>query len=448
MRKLLFIFPLVVSCCTVSSLVKTPNPDKQNFIYDEYGRILIHHGVFISNSSKHSGSPSGFHNRMKADTSWISCQDVSKLSDWGFNLVRHAWHWEGIEPNQNNIDTSYVNRKLKRVQWFVQESLQVMIDLHQDLYCQRFCGNGFPDWMVRANGKTFDGCTDPWNKAYLDDAVLETWKNFWNNDTLQNEYIDLVDYVLSVVDTIPMVLGVEIMNEPFIDISFNTESKKLTKLYKKIYKMREEKGYSKYLFFEPWMGTSSGISSCLRRFGSNKVIYAPHYYDVQVDAGQPYGVANGLFMNRSIPAKVYEAQVFDCPIILGEFGATTNNTQYIKDLLNLCDKQRMGWCYYTYDKPDHSSFVFINDDGDLNEMGKVINRVYPQKIAGERPYWELKENKFKLEYIGIDIDAPTIIYYPKGMNITIITDGEYIIDGQMIIYKNTTNLKQSINILW
>jgi len=440
---------LFLSCCTVKTLVKTPNLYKQKFLKDSYSRIIIPHYVAVSNSTKHSGPPSEFHDRGKADTCWCDREDFAQLRRWGFNGIRHEWHWEGIEPSKDFIDTSYVNRKLKRVRWAGAESLSVIVDLHQDVYAQRLCGNGFPDWTVRDNGIEFGGCTDPWNLAYLDPAVVATWNNFWNNDTLIDEYIEMMDYVFSVVDTIPYVLGVEIMNEPFPDLSGKFEQRTLTKFYRRIYDMREEKGYKKLIFFGPWMSTSSGLSSCLKNIGSERIVYVPHYYDLQVDAHKPYGTANYLLMKRAIPGKLYEAQGFDCPMMILEFGARPNYQKYLKDFLDICDANRIGWGYYSYDTPNHCSFTFIDMDKQPNETLKTLSRVYPQLIAGTGPKFGIKNDVFTLTYNTFTkIEQPTIIYIPERLNVTVETEGKFDKHARHMVYYNTEEWNQKIVIRW
>lgn len=442
---------MLVNCCVIGKYLKEPDPADQKFLRDEYGRILILHGVNVSNFSKHSGEPSGYFNRNKGDTCWQRPEDFTRARNWGFNAVRHIWSWETLEPTQGTFNDYYIDRKLKRIRWMATESLYVIVDLHQDIYAQKFCGNGFPEWMIRDEGKEFGGCRDPWNLAYLDTAVLTTWDNFWNNDTLQDKYIEMIDHVFSLVDTIPNVLGIDVMNEPFPDMSGKFERKKLTRLYKRIYEMRKEKGYKKLIFFEPWMSTSAGIGTCLREFGDEGIIYFPHYYDMAIDAKKPYGTANKLYMDRAVPAKVYEAEYFGAPIFFGEFGvtsATEGYMNYLKDLLNVFDKYRCGWFYWSYDLLRYNDYSFIdNDKQPLPKLG-LLSRVYPQKIAGDDPTYKINGNKFTLFYTKINIDQPTVIFIPEGLDITVRTDGEYEQQGRCLLYTNTGEEFQSITITW
>ena len=446
-----FVFALIGvlfwGCCFTRNLLKDPEPGKQQFIRDEHGRICIYHGVNVSNSAKHSGEIQHF-NRGRADTAWCQPEDFQRLSTWGFNLIRHIWQWEAIEPQPNQFDKAYVQRQVKRIDWAGRYGISTIVDLHQDLFCQKFCGNGFPEWTIPDNVGTFGGCTTPWNLAYLDTVVLKSYHHFWNTDSLQDKYVALIDSVFSWVDKIPNVIGVDVMNEPIPDMSGKFERVKLTNLYNRIQQMHKAKGYKKLIFFEPWMSTSVGIPTCLKFKAGPGTVYFPHYYDMFVDAQKPYGAANYALMKRAIAIKVREAQMFGSPIMYGEFGATPNYLDYLGDLLNVFDQYRIGWTYYTYDLPQHSGFAFIDENKNLNATGHVLVRVYPMKIAGNNPMYGIVGKEFTLTFDRIETTQPTVIFIPEGLQITVETAGQYEQSGQYLLYTSTAETKQSVRVKW
>jgi hypothetical protein len=299
---------------------------------------------------------------------------------------------------------------------------------------------------------TFGGCRDPWNLAYLDTVVLKNYDHFWNSPELQDQYVELVDFVFSIAENLPNVIGVDVMNEPFPDMSGKFERVKLTRLYERIKAMIEDKGYTKLMFFEPWMSTSAGPSTCLKFGAGEGTVYFPHYYDVFVDANKPYGPANKKLMEEVIQAKVYEAEQFGCPIMFGEFGARPAGPgalEYISDLLDLFDKYRIGWTYYSYDLPQYCGYSFIDQDKNPNAMHEVLfGRVYPQRIAGDDPTYGIVGNQFNLTYKKIETQQPTVIFVPENKQVTVETAGQYTISGQWILYKNTDEETQSVTVRW
>lgn len=38
----------------------------------------------------------------------FTAQDAQNISDWGFDAVRLAWFWKGLEPQQGRIDNPYL----------------------------------------------------------------------------------------------------------------------------------------------------------------------------------------------------------------------------------------------------------------------------------------------------------------------------------------------------
>jgi endoglycosylceramidase len=438
---------LISSCCFTCRFFKDPEIDKQQFIRDEFGRICIYHGVNISNFSKHSGDTTGnYLSRGKPDTCWQQPDDFYKMKTWGFNLSRMIWQWEAIEPQKDQLNKAYIQRQLKRIEWANLYDVQVIVDIHQDLYAQKFCGNGFPEWTIRDEGQVFEGCKEPWNLAYLDPAVIASYDNFWNNDTLQDKYVAMIDSVFRWVDTISNVIGVDVMNEPIPDLSGKFERVKLTRLYTRIQDLVKAKGYRKLIVYEPWMSTSTGIPSCLKFEASAGTVYSPHYYDMFVDAQKPYGSANYEVMKKAIAVKVREAQEFKSPILYGEFGATPNYLDYLKDLLNEFDRYSVGWTYYSYDLPQHSAFAFIDENKNPRQTLSVLVRVYPMKIAGNKPVYNTSSNQFLLSYEKIETNQPTVIFIPEGLTITVETAGKYERSGQYLLYTNTAEIKQSIKV--
>lgn len=437
------------NCCHTCQMLKDPVMEQQQYIRDEYGRICIYHGVNVSNFSKSSGAPGPLPGRGVADTCWQQPDDFYKLSTWGFNLVRMLWHWEAIEPKMDTFNKDYVKRQIKRIDWASNYNVQVVVDLHQDLYTQKLCGNGFPEWTVRDEGYPFEGCKEPWNLAYLDKAVISSYNNFWNNDTLQDQYVAMIDSVFRWVDDIPNVIAVDVMNEPIPDLSGKFERVKLTNLYNRIHAMIREKGYKKQMWFEPWMSTSTGIPTCLKFKGDSGTVFFPHYYDMFVDAGKPYGPMNHELMKKAIAIKVKEAQEkFHSPILYGEFGATPQYLDYLGDLLNEFDRYNIGWTYYSYDRPQHCGYTFIDENKNLNATASVLIRVYPMKIAGNNPVYRIVGKEFTLSYDKIETTQPTVIFIPDGLQITVETTGRFEQTGQYLLYTNTAEVKQSVKVKW
>ena len=74
--------------------------------------------------------------------------DADFLADNGFNSVRIGILFSGVMPQPGVIDQTYLDRWQRVVDLLAAKRIWVMIDFHQDLFSEKFQGEGFPDWAV------------------------------------------------------------------------------------------------------------------------------------------------------------------------------------------------------------------------------------------------------------------------------------------------------------
>lgn len=431
---------LIALSALLISCIFFPPKDSNNWIKDKDGRIAIYHGVNISNYAKVS-------NNGRAGISWHTREDYARLKDWGFNLVRYLVFWEAVEPVEGQIDTSYLNMTAERIGWLRDMGIDVLIDIHQDLYAQRFSGNGFPDWMVFTN-KSFEP-HENWMINYLEPAVMESYGNFWKSSENQAKYRDMVKLVLSKVRMFDNVVGVDVMNEPFPGYTKEFESRVLSNFYGLLEDMFYGTGTDKYMAYEPWISTSAGLPATLT-FKPSMVrgIYAPHYYDPVCHDGGPYKWENKKLMENSMALRVSEAAKVKVPLIYGEFGIGPQSDKYqdyIKDFVNLCDRYCVGWLWWSYDKTIHSPFGLIDEDGKETPTVKVLSRVYPQRIGGTKPKYGIEGNVFTLTYEGNK--GMTEIFVPMdSVVIAINVPHTWTREGHIV--KCSTEGRTEVRITW
>jgi endoglycosylceramidase len=408
---------IIVTFLPARILSETSKSERAPFIRDGQGRIVIYHGVCVSNYSKHSGNG-------RAGLPWHVQKDFDRLKEWGFNLVRYMMFWEAIEPSQGSYNEEYLQASIKKLRSI---NADVVIDMHQDLYCRKFGGNGFPEWSVHDGGKEFHH-RRPWSLTYLEPAVKNSYSFFWKDSVLQSQYLAMLKHVMSFIDTIDNVIGLDVMNEPFAGNTPAFEGKILSVFYYKVMKTAAETGFRKKIFFEPWLYASGGLPTSLRFKPGQNCVYAPHYYDPFCHEGRPYGGINRKLLQMRLSGMASEAAKFGTPVVLGEFGISPrvpNYLMYLMDVLNLADQYTFGWVYYSYDRFFDEEFGIISDSlTEQPNMSRLV-RVYPQRIAGDNPVYRFDKGRFVLEFDAAGGPAPTEIFIPARLkNVVITIDGD------------------------
>jgi endoglycosylceramidase len=435
MRKIIILTAFLLSGCFP---YHPGNSSKNAYITDTYGRICIYHGVNVANCSK---STTGY-------LPWHTKDDFSRLNTWGFNLVRFLVFWDAIEPSMDSTNFDYLRGVAQRIQWLKELGIDAVIDLHQDLFSKKYTGDGFPGWTIRDDGKAFTP-QQPWNKNYLQPAVLACFNNFWKNDTLKQAYLSNIKRVVQYFDTFPNVIGIDVMNEPFPGTDLKFEQTSLTILYDSALAILKSTRLK--MFFEPVMYTSTGIPTLLKFKPDSHCVYYPHYYDPLCDGGRPYKWANRRLLKQSFMIRLSEAQKFNVPMLYGEWGVIRKligAKDYMTDFTDACDSYSVGWTYYSYDMADDGGFSFINPDKTEASNLKYLSLVYPQKIAGKNPVYGTAGEVFTLHYETKKIVAPTVIFVPGDFSKYKVTiNGQpYICKSNRIEYVNDTCSTQMITI--
>ena len=107
------------------------------WLVDAEGGVRILRGVNVSGRAK--GPP------------FVALEDPAgfdQVAAWGFGVVRLLTSWEAIEPERGVLDAAYLDRYVALVREAEGRGLQVLVDMHQDLWSRAFCGDGAPPWAL------------------------------------------------------------------------------------------------------------------------------------------------------------------------------------------------------------------------------------------------------------------------------------------------------------
>lgn len=213
----LLIFVLIVLgvACTGSMENRKIKPGqefvsvKDQMFVDHIGRQLILNGINLINK-----------NQKDDYVCALTPETFFKVKQFGFNVIRLGIIWDGLEPEPGVYDEEMFKCLDERIQWAKEYGLYVLIDMHQDLFSVKY-SDGAPIWATLDEGKPhLSG--EVWSDSYLISPAVQTaFDNFWENTPaedgigIQDHYANLWKIIAERYANEPIVIGYDIMNEPF-----------------------------------------------------------------------------------------------------------------------------------------------------------------------------------------------------------------------------------------
>jgi len=114
-------------------------------IVDGHGRTRVLHGT----NAVVKGPP------WVPDTSEFStdislvAQDFVQMKKMGVTLLRLGTMWPGVEPVQGSYNATYLQEIAKIVGMAAENGIYTILDMHQDVLSEQFCGEGVPHFYVK-----------------------------------------------------------------------------------------------------------------------------------------------------------------------------------------------------------------------------------------------------------------------------------------------------------
>ncbi|AUM12836.1 cellulase family glycosylhydrolase [Ketobacter alkanivorans] len=312
----------------------------QTFV-DSQGRVVILRGINVSGDSK--------------VPPFIGVTDASQLDplpQWGLNTLRLLFTWEAFEPLPCEYEEAYLQYYEQVTAWAAERGLYVIVDFHQDAF-SRFstggCGEGFPAWAVhssiRLREPRNDQSCESWGTRMLFDwGHHRAWHHFHrDSEGARSRFLAMVERVANRMAQHSNVIGYDVINEPWGTYS------ELLSLYEDAGRVIRKQDPSAMLFVPPHAFLSSGlIPNRIPRPGLDNFAYAPHYYD-------PIMITLKWWLGNSSvgPLNVMwrQAEAWDVPMMLGEFGApagTRGGSAYIDQIYDWLDDRLASSAHWNY----------------------------------------------------------------------------------------------------
>ena len=201
-RALVAALAIALAAPALATAAADPLSVKRNRIVDARGRQVILHGANTVFKRPPYYPP-------------LTAADFRRMRSWGFNAIRLGVIWAGLEPQRGQIDQGYINHLQAIVALAARERFWVLLDMHQDLYAERFTGEGAPEWAVLDDGIPFTPAAGDFALNYAAPAVGRAFTSFWTDrDGIRTEYVHAFTALAQRFAGSPAVLGYDLFNEP------------------------------------------------------------------------------------------------------------------------------------------------------------------------------------------------------------------------------------------
>ena len=378
----------------------TPLGHAGRWITDADGRVVILHGVnMVYKRPPYYPSAGGF-----------GADDAAFLEQNGFNTVRLGLIYKGVEPQPGAYDDAYLDQIGATERTLAAHGIFSLLDFHQDLYNERFQGEGWPDWAVQDDGLPPQPQVGFPGNYFAMPALNRAFDHFWANDPgpggvgLQDRYAAAFGHVAGRFDTDGHVLGYDLMNEPWPGSVYPTcvnpagcplfDTATLTPFTQRVISAIRSGGARKLVWYEPLVTFDFGARTWLGNLGDPAAGMSFHDYCLPGAFGGPTGSACGTFEDIPFQNADSHAQSTGDALLLTEFGAT-DDLATIERMIDDADRHMVGWQYWHYcgcDDPTTQAATqqAVVDDATMPPSGDnvrqaklaVLSRPYPQAIAG------------------------------------------------------------------
>lgn len=441
MRRLLAIgaFPLVVAVgpgCD-SSGTQPPHPctltppqlsdwrlhADGTLLRDGLGRVVFLRGVDAGGRSKFAPyMPFEYTDFDAALGSYLD-----RAASWGIDAIRVPFTWAALEPTEGTYDLSWLSRYQRLLDAAWAHGIWTVVDFHQDVYSESFCGDGFPSWTIPNAPAPHHDCPG-WSLEYfMDSGVQHAFDAFWaKGSPVQEKYVAAWDTMIARLADQPGVLGFEPINEPAAGTQAQDtfEATTLTDFFTRMIAHVHGAAPKSLVFVDPaGIDGISATTSMHRPEGA--FVFAPHYYPV---LPRPDEVITGF------QSWAKEGAQWNVPVWVGEFGVS-NTVSVARDFLTAefqaLDATGLSGAAWEYSV--ESSLW----NGETNSVVAADGTEYPDAAALVRPFaravagsgvtqqWDPATATFTLSYDvppgaqGItEVQLPKRAY-PRGHTVTL-----------------------------
>lgn len=393
---------------------------------DAAGRIVVLRGVNAGGRSKFAPympfdfGPSDFDARLAAY--------LDRAASWGIDVLRVPFTWAAVEPVKGQDDEAFLKRYDALVDGAWARGMRVVVDFHQDLYAEAFCGDGFPAWTIPDPVPAPHHDCPQWQLGYFQDpAVQAAFDRLWApGSPIQDAMLALWDRMVARYKDRPGVIGFEPINEPAAGTADPGpfEATTLRAFYERAI-TRIHALAPDALVFVDTIGTDGAfLQTTLTKPQGTNVVFAPHFY--------PAGRADPEVVTDLMKTWADVGAAWNVPVFVGEFGLRHEleyAARWLAGDLAALDAFGLSGTVWEYsmatEEWNAETFGVTHPDGTEYPLGAELIRPYARAVAGTAPTtsFDPVTRVFRLSFTpaqpGITEVALPARAYPAGYDLAL-----------------------------
>ena len=306
--------------------------------------------------------------------------------------MRVPFTWAALEPTRTTPPTYNAAWQAQYAALLAsawQHGIYTVVDFHQDIYSEVFCGDGFPAWTL-PNGGADAGPPEhdcpQWQFEYFSNAgVSGAFDAFWPAaSTGRAAYVAAWEEMISQVAATPGVIGFEPINEPSAGTATQStfEQTTLTSFYSAIAAVMNQKAPQALVFFDGTNLDGVSVTTSLEKPDGQNLVFAPHFYPLEMGAESD--------VQARLATWAGYATTWNLPVWVGEFGAS--NTQastlgYMQSVFQSFDALDLvggtEWEYsVSVDLWNSETDSVVTPDGGEFPVAQALIRPFARAVAG------------------------------------------------------------------
>jgi endoglycosylceramidase len=389
------------------------------WITDRSGRVVVLHGLnMVYKRPPYDPASAGF-----------GADDAAFLKRNGFNTIRLGVIYKGVEPAPGEYSDAYLAKIAASQEMLARRGVYSLLDFHQDLYNERFQGEGWPDWAVIDDGLPAEPKNGfPGNYLGMP-ALNRAFDHFWANDPgpggvgLVDRYAAAWRHVAGRFESASGLVGYDLVNEPWPGSVYPScastagcpafDSGPLTDFTRATIQAIRKADARTLAWYEPLLTFDFGADTSHGDPQDERAGFSFHIYCLPGAFGGQTGDQCGEFEDIPLTNADNRSDETGDALLVTEFGAT-DDLATLRRVVDLADDHMVGWQEWHYcgcDEPTSQVSpdvqALVKDpkkpprgDNLKQEKLAVLSRPYPQVVAGTPGGWDFdsESRKFELSY--------------------------------------------------